>query len=104
MPALCYKPWQDLREDQETEISPVMCWDRIRALETLVQLMATRLQEGYTVLITAASLTQARHIQICSGRQSLAEVLQRFPICWLAWRRHRYTPSPTLPSEDHPCG
>src|SRR5262249_20976576 len=47
---------------------------------TLVQLIATRLQEGFTILITAASLTQARHIQDQLREAELAgEVLSTSP-------------------------
>ena len=56
--ASCCRPWQEICvRGQETDIltghvlgSYQGRWD------TLVQLIATRLQEGYTVLITAASL------------------------------------------------
>jgi transcription-repair coupling factor (superfamily II helicase) len=48
--------------------------------EPLVQLIATRLQENYTVLITAASLTQAHHIQdLLREAELAAEVLPSPP-------------------------
>ena len=54
----------DLSESQETELLTGHVLGSYQGRwETLVQLMATRLQEGHTVPITAASLTQARHIQ-----------------------------------------
>jgi transcription-repair coupling factor (superfamily II helicase) len=59
--------------------------------ETLVQLMTTRLQENYTILITAASLTQARHIQDLLREAELAgEVLPSPP--WLLDGIHRAPP------------
>jgi transcription-repair coupling factor (superfamily II helicase) len=71
----------DLRESQETEILTGHGLGSYQGRwETLVQLMATRLQEGYTVLIAAASLTQARHIQdLLREAELAAEVLTTPP-------------------------
>jgi transcription-repair coupling factor (superfamily II helicase) len=71
----------DLRESQETELLTGHVLGSYQGRwETLVQLMTTRLQEGYTVLITAASPTQARHIQdILREADLAAEVLTTPP-------------------------
>jgi transcription-repair coupling factor (superfamily II helicase) len=71
----------DLHESQETDLltGPVLGSYQGR-WETLVQLMATRLQEDYTVLITTASLTQARHLQdLLREAELAAEVLSTPP-------------------------
>ena len=71
----------DLQESQETELLSGRALGSYQGRwETLVELMATRLQEGYTVLITAASLTQARHIQdLLREAELAAEVLTTPP-------------------------
>ncbi len=62
--------------------------------DTLVQLMATRLQEGYTVLITAASLTQAHHIQdLLREGELAAEVLSTPPALLVAMAQASQPPS-----------
>jgi transcription-repair coupling factor (superfamily II helicase) len=69
------------RESQETEILTGHVLGSYQGRwETLVQLMAARLQEGYTVLMTAASLTQAQHIQdLLRDAELAAEVLTSPP-------------------------
>jgi transcription-repair coupling factor (superfamily II helicase) len=71
----------DLQESQETELLTGHVLGSYQGRwETLVQLMATRLQEGSTVLITAASLTQARHIHdLLREAELAAEVLTTPP-------------------------
>jgi transcription-repair coupling factor (superfamily II helicase) len=71
----------DLHDRQETEILTGQVLGSYQGRwETLVHLIATRLQEGYTVLITAASLTQARHIQeLLREAELAAEVLTTPP-------------------------
>jgi transcription-repair coupling factor (superfamily II helicase) len=65
--------------------------------ESLVQLLTTRLQEGYTVLITAAALTQARHIQDLLREADLAaEVLNAPPnLLGATTSALQSTPAPT---------
>ena len=90
----------DLRENQETEILTGHVLGSYQGRwETLVQQMATRLQEGYTVLITAASLTQARHIQDLLREAELAAEVLTTPPDLLAGMAQTSlpTPSPTLP-------
>ncbi len=54
----------DLSESQETDLLTGHVLGSYHGRwETLVQLLTTRLREDYTILVTAASLTQARHIQ-----------------------------------------
>jgi transcription-repair coupling factor (superfamily II helicase) len=88
----------DLGESQETErLSGHVLGSYHGRWETLVQLMATRLEEGYTVLITAASLTQARHIQdLLREAELAAEVLTTPPNLLAAIAPAlQPTPSPT---------
>ena len=71
----------DLHESQETEILTGHVLGSYQGRwATLLQLLATRLQEGYTVLIAAASLTEARHIQdLLREAELAAEVLATPP-------------------------
>ena len=71
----------DLRESPGTELLTGHVLGSYRGRwDTLVQLMAMRLQEGYTVLITAASLTQDHHIQdLLREAELAAEVLTTPP-------------------------
>jgi transcription-repair coupling factor (superfamily II helicase) len=89
----------DLHERQETDLltghvlgSYQGRWD------ALVQLIATRLQEGSTILITAASLTQARHIQdLLREAELAAEVLPTPPALLAGFSQAPHaTTSPTL--------
>jgi transcription-repair coupling factor (superfamily II helicase) len=75
----------DLHESQETDLltghvlgSYQGRWD------TLVQLMTARLRESYTVLITAASSTQAHHLQDLLREAELASVVLPTPPSLLA--------------------
>ena len=78
--------------------------------ETLVQLIATRLQEDYSIVITAASLTQARYIQDLLREAELAAQVLPTPASPLAnlsqalYSNPVSSPStPTVPSADvHP--
>jgi transcription-repair coupling factor (superfamily II helicase) len=65
--------------------------------ETLVQLIATRLREDYTVLITAASMTQARHIQDLLREAELAAEILSVPPSLLTGR-HPVPPASTSPT------
>ncbi len=71
----------DLPESQETDILTGHLLGSYQGRwETLVQLIAARLQEDYTVLITAASMTQARHIQdLLRETELVAEILPAPP-------------------------
>jgi transcription-repair coupling factor (superfamily II helicase) len=71
----------DLHESQETDLLTGHVLGSYHGRwKTLVQLIATRLQEDYTILITAASLTQARHIQdLLREAELAAEVLPTPP-------------------------
>jgi transcription-repair coupling factor (superfamily II helicase) len=88
----------DLAENQQTEVltghvlgSYQGRWD------TLVELMATRLREGYTVLITAASLTQAQHLQdLLREAELAAEVLTTPPDLIVAMSPPSHTPPDSI--------
>jgi len=72
---------EDLQDDQETAILTGHALGSFQGRwDALVQLIATRLQEDYTVVLTAASETQARHIQDLLREAELAsEVLPSPP-------------------------
>ncbi|HEX2277429.1 MAG TPA: hypothetical protein VHN13_09910, partial [Candidatus Tectomicrobia bacterium] len=70
--------------------------------DTLVRLIASRLQEDYTVVITAASLTQARHVQdLLREAELAAPVLPSPPM--LLGRHPVLSPSPSPASLTKPA-
>jgi transcription-repair coupling factor (superfamily II helicase) len=71
----------NLQDGQETETLTGRVLGSFQGRwEALVQLIAARLQDDYTVMLTAASLTQARHIQDLLREADLAaEVLPTPP-------------------------
>ncbi len=70
----------DLHETQETDLLTGHALGSYQGRwETLVQLMAARLREHYTVLITAASPTQARHLQDLLREAELASAVLPTP-------------------------
>jgi transcription-repair coupling factor (superfamily II helicase) len=71
----------NLQDGQETETLTGHVLGSFRGRwEALVQFIAARLQDDYTVMLTAASLTQARHIQdLLREAEMAAEVLPKPP-------------------------
>jgi transcription-repair coupling factor (superfamily II helicase) len=103
---------EDLRDSPETELlSGQVLGSYQGRWGTLVQLIATRLQEGFTILITAASLTQARHIQDLLREAELAAEVLSTPPDLLAGLtqasqpastpRARLAPPPRTPPTSH---
>jgi transcription-repair coupling factor (superfamily II helicase) len=72
---------EDLQDHEETAILTGHALGSFQGRwQALVQLIATRLQEDYTIVLTAASETQARHIQDLLREAELAsEVLSSPP-------------------------
>ncbi len=85
----------DLRETETTDLLTGHALGSYHGRwETLAQLIATRLQENYTILITTASLTQARHIQDLLREADLAAEVLPTPASPLASLSQALYPSP----------
>jgi transcription-repair coupling factor (superfamily II helicase) len=86
----------DLGENPETEILTSQGLGSYQGRwETVVQLITARLQEGYTILIAAASLSQARHIQDLLQEAEVAAEVLTIPPDLLAGMAQASQPTPS---------
>jgi len=94
----------DLQESQETDILTGHVLGSYQGRwETLVQLIAARLQEDYTVLITAASLTQARHLQdLLREAELAAAILPTPPLLLAGIHQGPQLPTTAAPAQQTP--